>query len=366
MKIKTISIQNYKSITDLRDFELKNINILIGSNGVGKSNFISFLALLKQIANINLQGFVAEKAGANNFLHFGRRISPFMSGSLVFDSNNAYIFELKPDTEDSFYFSKEIAAFYSSRWHTNEPESLGYKESKLDEMIKSHQHKFSYGGIPEYVKKALRDFEVYHFHDTGPNSPFKITCDINDNRFLRKDGSNIAAFLLDLKERHPLALMKIEGVVKQIAPFFDRFVLEPLKRNPEKIKLEWREKGSDEYFNADQLSDGTLRMIALATLLLNPEPPETIIIDEPELGLHPAAIQKLAGLIQKASVKSQIIISTQSVTLVNQFGPEDLIIVERKEGSSVFKKLSQEEIEPWLENYSLGEAWEKNIIGGRP
>lgn len=366
MKIKNISIANYKSIKQLDNFELGNISILIGSNGVGKSNFISFLILLKQIANKNLQGYVAEKAGANNFLHFGRKISQHLSGNIVFDSNNAYQIELKPDSEDAFYFSNEIAAFNSGGWHYIKPDSLGHKESKLDDMLLRHKRKYNYGGIPEYVKKALSDFEVYHFHDTGIHSPMKSTCDVNDNRFLRKDGSNLAAFLLYLKEMHPVNLKRIEGVIKQIAPFFDSFNLAPLMRNPEKIRLEWLEKGNDEYFNADQLSDGTIRMIALATLLLQPTPPNTIIIDEPELGLHPAAIQLLAGLIRKASVKSQIIISTQSVTLVNQFNPEDLIIVERMNGASVFKKLSQQEIESWLENYSLGEAWEKNIIGGRP
>lgn len=367
MKISNISIQNYKSIKSLSSFEMGNINILIGANGVGKSNFISFLILLKQIANKNLQGYVADKAGANNFLHFGRKFSPFLSGRVEFDNGNAYDFDLKPDSEDSFYFSKELAGFKPQKnWTYIASDSVGHKESKLDEMIQSHIKNYKYGGIPEYVKRALSDFEVYHFHDTGVHSPIKMTCDINDNRFLRKDGSNIAAFLLYLKEKQPFALKKIEGVVKQIAPFFDSFVLEPLRRVPEKIKLEWLEKGSDEYFNADQLSDGTIRMIALATLLLQPNPPQTIIIDEPELGLHPAAIQQLAGLIRKASVQSQIIISTQSVTLVNQFNPEDLIIVERRDGSSAFKKLTLKEIEDWLENYSLGEAWEKNIIGGRP
>lgn len=367
MKIRSISIANYKSIKVLENFELSNINILIGSNGVGKSNFISFLILLKQIANKNLQGYIAEKAGANNFLHFGRKVSPFLQGRVEFDSGNAYEIELKPDSEDAFYFSKEIAAFKSGTgWHSYESDSVGYKETRLDDMLQNHKQKRGFGGIPEYVKKALSDFEVYHFHDTGIHSPIKGTCDVNDNRFLRKDGSNIAAFLLYLKEQHPFALKKIEGVIKQVAPFFDSFILEPLRRSPEKIKLEWREKGNDEYFNADQLSDGSIRMIALATLLLQPEPPQTIIIDEPELGLHPAAIHQLAGLIRKVSSKSQIIISTQSVTLVNQFTPDDLIVVERKNGSSVFKKLSQQETDSWLENYSLGEAWEKNIIGGRP
>lgn len=366
MKIKEISISNFKSIKLLENFGLGNINILIGSNGAGKSNFISFLILLKQIANNNLQGYIAEKAGANNFLYLGRKFSYFLSGKIVFDSNNAYEIELRPDTEDAFYFTKEITSYYSEGWHNYKSEFIGKKESSLHEMISTYKRTKQYPGIPGYVKNGLSGFEVYHFHDTGIHSPLKGTCDINDNRFLRKDGSNIAAFLFYLKEKHPFNLKKIEGVIQQIAPFFDSFALEPLRLSQEKIKLEWKEKGNDEYFNADQFSDGTIRMVALTTLLLQPEPPNIIIIDEPELGLHPAAIQQLAGLIRKASIQSQIIISTQSVTLVNQFNPEDLIIVERNDGSTTFKKLEFDEVSAWLDNYSLGEIWEKNIFGGRP
>jgi predicted ATPase len=374
MKIKNITIKNFKSIKNLEEFKLNDINILIGANGAGKSNFISFLKLLREISKSNLQRFVADNAGANRLLHFGRKNSESMGGRIEFDSGNAYEIELKPDSEDSFYFVKEITAYYhrlkrndaGTKWIDYGSEVAGYKETNIDEIISKYKKSHKKNGIPVFVKNALSGFEVYHFHDTGKNSPFKLLSDVNDNRRLQRDGKNIASFLLYLKEKEPLAIKRIEGIIRQIAPFFDSFTLEPLKRNPDKIKLEWKEKGSDDYFNADQLSDGTLRMIALTTLLLQPNPPATIIIDEPELGLHPAAIQVLAGLIRSVSKKSQVIISTQSVTLINQFVPEDLIIVERENNVSVFKRLSEAQIEAWLDNYSIGEVWEKNIIGGRP
>jgi predicted ATPase len=290
-----------------------------------------------------------------------------MGGRIEFDSGNAYEIELKPDSEDSFYFAKEIAAFYPyAKWHECKIEESGYKETKIDELRWLHKKTSGNYSIPDYVKKALLGFEVYHFHDTGISSPLKQTCDINDNRLLKRDGSNIAAILYFLKEHEPIIFRKIEGIIRQVAPFFDSFVLEPLRATKETIRLEWKEKGSDDYFNADQLSDGTLRMVALVTLLMQPNLPSTIIIDEPELGLHPAAIQILAGLIRKVSFKSQVIISTQSVTLINQFTTDDLIVVEREGSRSIFKRFSEEEIESWLESYSLGELWEKNIIGGRP
>ena len=155
--------------------------------------------------------------------------------------------------------------------------------------------------------------------------------------------------------------------VQAVSPFFEGFALTPDRLNPKLIQLEWKQRGvEDAYFNAYQLSDGTLRFICLATLLLQPEPPQTIIIDEPELGLHPMAINKLSALIKKASDQSQIIISTQSVSLVDNFNAEDIIVVDMKNNASQFRRLDNEKLAVWLEQYSLGEIWEKNLIGGQP
>jgi predicted ATPase len=367
MEIKNITISNYKSIKSLVGLELGKINILIGSNGSGKSNFISFLRLLKSVADKNLQNYVAENAGANRVLHFGTKKSHFLSGRIEFTNGNAYQIELKPNTEDGLFFTTEIAAFKPlSVWHNLKVGSVGYAESKLDELIDEHKKKHNYGGIPEYVKIALSKFEIYHFHDTSRTSPSKQQSNISDNRTLRRDGSNLPSFLYFLKLKHPLALNKITSVIKEIAPFFSEFILEPSRLNEEMIRLEWKAVDSSEYFNAHQLSDGTLRMICLVTLMLQPDPPKTIIIDEPELGLHPKAIHLLANLIDKASKLSQVIISTQSVTLVNQFSYEHLVVTEQTEGESLYGRLAESEVREWVDAYGSGEAWEKNIFGARP
>jgi len=220
--------------------------------------------------------------------------------------------------------------------------------------------------IAEHVLDALQSWKVYHFHDTSENARIKQTNKINDNAYLKPDAANLAAFLYLLKETQRYSYERIIKVIQLAAPFFDDFVLRPSPLNPENIQLEWREKNDDGYFNASSLSDGTLRFICLATLLLQPELPATILIDEPELGLHPYAITLLAGLLESASIKSQIIISTQSVPLVNHFSPENIIVVDRKDNQSTFTPLKTRDLNLWLEDYSLGEIWEKNLIGGRP
>jgi predicted ATPase len=190
--------------------------------------------------------------------------------------------------------------------------------------------------------------------------------DINGNLFLRRDAANLAALLFRLQRTHAGNYEAIRDTVRMVAPFFDDFILRPLPENENKIQLEWREKGSDYPFLAHHLSDGTLRFMCLATLLLQPWLPSIIIIDEPELGLHPYAINVLASLIRSAATRSQVIVCTQSVTLVNQFSPEDLLIVERKEGATTIEPVDAQRLATWLEEYSLGELWEKNVIGGRP
>ena len=187
-----------------------------------------------------------------------------------------------------------------------------------------------------------------------------------DNVELKPDAGNLAAYLYRLRKTAPLAFRSIEETVRLVAPFFDRFELRPDRLNEKKIQLEWRERGSDDYFDADTLSDGTLRFICLATLLLQPDLPSLLLIDEPELGLHPFAINLLASLLQSAAERTQVVVSTQSVTLVNQLAPEDMIVVDRQGRESIFRRPTAEQIADWLDDYSLGELWEKNVLGGRP
>jgi predicted ATPase len=207
---------------------------------------------------------------------------------------------------------------------------------------------------------------VHHFQDTSVSAKVKQTGDLADNTYLRPDAGNLAAFLYRLQEKQPFAFRAIEDTVRMAAPFFGRFNLQPDRLNPSKIRLEWQEKGSDTYFDAHALSDGTLRFISLATLLLQSPLPTTILIDEPELGLHPYSITVLASLLHAAAAWTQLVVSTQSVTLVNQLSPEEIVVVNRKDGESVFRRLNEEEIAGWIDDYSLGELWEKNVLGGRP
>ncbi len=364
MKLDRIKISNFKSIKELA-LSLNNINILIGPNGAGKSNFIQFFNLLNNIVSQNLQRYIAEKGGADNFLHFGKKHSNSFSGMLSFGLND-YDFELAATVDDNFYFKHEITSYYNPYYGATSKRDLS-AANKETNLIPEYNQDANKQGVVYYILSSMSNWRVYHFHDTSSAAKVKQAGDINDNRSLRRDASNLAAFLYLLSKKHHEYLTRIENTIKLIAPFFEKFQLEPLALNSENIRLEWKHLGSDEYFNANHLSDGTLRMICLITLLSQPNLPDTIIIDEPELGLHPAAIELLTSLIKSVAANGkQIICSTQSVTFLNHFEPQDIIVVDRTEGASIFKRLELESLTEWLNQYAIGELWEKNVLGGRP
>lgn len=368
-KLKRLILKGFKSIKEL-DLEFGDINVLIGANGAGKSNLLSFFRMLNAIGDNGLQMFVGKQGGANALLHHGRKRTPRLEAVMHFDipkGSNTYEITLTGIAPNDLMFADEQVTYA----HINSPKDPkitsfpgGHRESRLSEFV-------AMDNTSRTVKWSIDRWRVYHFHDTSPEAPIKQSCEIRDNRFLRGDGSNLAAFLYMLKATYPAQFRQIKDTVRQVAPYFDDFVLEPEALNPNYIGLAWKERGTEIPFYAYQLSDGTLRFIALATVLLQPDElqtkPHTILIDEPELGLHPYAISLLVSMMTAASKSAQIIVSTQSVTLVDELEkPADVIVVDRTEGQSTFKHLDEGSLKSWLDDYSLGELWKKNVLGGRP
>jgi predicted ATPase len=359
--LKELKVKNFKSIRD-QTLRLGPLNVFIGGNGSGKSNLVGVFHFLNRVVSGDLQNYTGETGGADSILHFGRKQSPSLSIELEFvqgNNANGYSLELRPTAEDRFIFSSETFWFHDSKYPNPLTNFLGSGHS---ETLIPQSDEY----IARYVRSDLDSYRIYHFHDTSSSARVKQTGNVDDNRRLQTDAGNLAAFLYLLDQKHPGHFQNIEDTVRQIVPFFEGFRLKPTELNPDKIRLEWKEKGSESYFNAQALSDGTLRFICLATLLLQPIMPAVILLDEPELGLHPAAISLLADLLESATQRTQVLVATQSVTLVNQFTPESVWVVERDNRHSVFKHLESTDMSAWLDDYGLGELWEKNILGGRP
>ncbi len=364
--IQKLTIEGYKSIRSLSDFELCSLNVLIGANGAGKSNFIGFFRLLRELIEQRLQLTLATtEGGADATLYMGPRVTKELRAKLYF-GRNGYEFSLVPTQDNRLVFAEETTVF-SGDFTIVDSLGSGHAEAKLKDHEDDSSASVGSHGVADHVCRAISSWVVYHFHDTSLAAGVRRQRPINDNEALRPDAENLAAFLYRIRQTSPGSYSQIRDVVRLAAPFFDDFKLRPVPANPDMIQLEWQQKDSDHPFLANQLSDGTLRFICLATALLQLAPPPTMLFDEPELGLHPYALTLLGNLMkQSAQRRKQVIISTQSAALLNEFVPEDVVVVERANGESTFRRLDSTHLSEWLEEYTLGELWQKNILGARP
>jgi len=357
-RLQHIKLEGSRSIRQL-DLVLTPLNILIGPNGAGKSNFISFFKFMNKLLEKELQLHVRTQLnGADRTLFFGRKTTDKISIDLHF-SPNGYAAELVPTTDDSLVFAKEVAVF-----HGNEANYHGGTKNHTLAAPGSTESWLPQPGasVPGFVARYLSDWKVYHFHDTSDTAKVKGSYSIHANDRLMPQGDNLASFLYGLRETPAYA--NIVRMIQRVAPFFHDFIFQ-LESN-DMIRLRWKHKGSDDYFDATMLSDGTLRFICLTTLLLQPKLPTIILLDEPELGLHPFAMQLLAAMMRSASEQTQIIASTQSVTLANQFSWQDMVVVDQINNESKFRRLEEQEVAAWLERYKMGDIWEMNLLGGTP
>ena len=358
-----LSIKGFKSIRELKDFELKSLNILVGANGAGKSNLVEFFRLSRNIIDGNLDEYIRLGGGIGAFLFNGPKATLKMDFEAHF-GDRGYRFRLKPGPDENVLLTDEArcCSYGTTGWlalgDSPNGKSLLAKEAKGD----SPDSQYS-----KPVHDAISSWQVYHFHDTGSTAGMRHYEIVQDNRVLRFDAANIAPYLLRLRNKHAFEYGEILVAVRLVLPFFEGFLLDVAEFGQKrKVNLSWLQKGSDYPMQPYRLSDGSIRFICLATALLQPNPPSTIIIDEPELWLHPTAIAILAELIQNASKRTQLIVATQSPALIDHFEVEDVIVANRKDGESVFERLRERDYRAWLEKYSVGELWSKNVISGGP
>ena len=363
-KLRRIKIQGFRSIKEMT-LELRPLNILIGANGAGKSNLIAFFKLVNELMGGRLQEHIGATGRATANLHFGPKRTPQLEAEMAFQTDNGtdtYRMRLFHAAGDALIFAEETLFFHQT----------GYLEPKVVPLGVGHQEtRIGYAAeqddpVAKTLRFLLNHCRVYHFHDTSPTAEVRQYCYTGNSRWLMPDAANLAAVLYKLKFTNETVYRRIVGTIRQVAPFFEDFDLEPTGSRD--IILNWRHRTSDRVFGPHQLSDGTLRSICLITLLSQPKDdlPILIVVDEPELGLHPYALGVVASLFQTASYHTQVLVSTQSSAFLDSFEPEDIVVVERNDEATEFARPDTDKLAAWLEDYSLGEIWEKNLIGGGP
>lgn len=350
--VDQVTIKGYKSFKEL-NLKLGGLNLLIGSNGSGKSNFLSMFEMLNNAFEQRLANYVATLGGVDKLLFHGRKVTDQIEAQLTM-GHNSYMLRLQ-EADGKLIVADERLGYYN--------DSVSISQFTPETNIKG------YNGMKrgDYIKTYLSHIRKFHFHDTGRRSPFASECHVqNDAYYLYANGENLSAILYRINREQPVVYRRIVKVIQSVAPYFQDFYF--YVSQADTLRLQWRDKYGDMVYGPNDLSDGTIRFIALATLFMQPELPSVIIIDEPELGLHPVAIQKLAGLIQSAKQRgTQIIIATQSSDLISQFEPEDVITVTQTDGVTSMERLNSDDLKVWLNEYTIGDLWRQSIVkGGQP
>lgn len=348
----SIKIQGYKSFKNL-SVQLHPINLLIGANGAGKSNFLSLFEMLGNIYEKRLGAYVAKVGGVNKLFYQGLKQTEKIEIGIG-QTPNSYVLSLT-ESDGKLLIAHEKLRYFSSTIDIGKfQEEAGLKD---------------YDGLRrgDYIKGYISQICKFHFHDTGRRSPFTADSHIvNDAYRMYEHGENLAAILYRIQREKPMAYKRIIRVIQSVAPYFSDFFFQPTEADT--VRLQWQDKYSSMIYGPTDLSDGTIRFIALTVLFMQPWLPRVIIIDEPELGLHPVAIEKLAGLIKMAAQKgTQVIVATQSAELISSFEPEDVLTVNQNEDGTTIERLNRENLERWLDEYTLGDLWKQNILkGGQP
>ena len=365
-----IRVQGLASIEEL-ELEPGRLTVLIGPNGSGKSNLVRALQLAPLLRTSSLQRFVADAGGASALLHYGPKQTPVLELELEFrqgDRRNLYRAHLGWAGGDTLLFLDEVVGYddgkHGDAGFFETSLGAGHRESRLPEVKNDN-------ATNKAVNYWLSQLTFFHFHDTSLNSALRTHARAADDRFLRSDGSNLAAYLLRLAESDEEADAKswrrINRLVRRVNPGIKELAPTRVNHRGDAVRLDWIDD-RDERFGVHQLSDGSLRAIALITALAQPAErlPRFISIDEPELGLHPAAIALIAELARSVSHRTQVLFATQSTAFLDYFAPEDVVVTERRDGATRLKRLNPDELTEWLDEYSLSEIFNKGVIGGRP
>ena len=372
-RIDSVCIRGFRSFADVQLSGLPDATVLIGANGAGKSNFIRFFEMMSWMLRVRRLGeFVARHGGAGDQLYGGSARTPRIEAEVSLRTDrgrNDYRFSLSHAHPDRFIFTEEAFRFSRDEFGTQadwEFLGSGHAESGI---VDAAQRGESFGVNPRtasVIVHLLRNCAVHQFHDTSDTSKFKMRWDVSDNHALRSHGGNLAAVLYRLEHGDVRRFDRICNHIGRILPIFDRFQIDETYG---KVSLRWKAKGMEETFGAHLTSDGSLRFFALVTLLnLPPEMlPDVLLLDEPELGLHPAAVALVGDMIKSLAAERQIIVATQSPLLVDTFDLDEILVLDLEGGQTRFRTLDPGQYRLWLDEcFTSGELWQKNLIGGRP
>ena len=369
-RIESIHVKGFRSLADVKLDSIPNPMVLLGTNGAGKSNVLRFFEMLKEMAHLRLGEFTLRQGGADDQLFGGARSTQQIEATVFFRTTlgrSRFTFVLQYAHPDRFIITGE-------QFRSPDPEDsseddpvylffdqpIGHESACVQESRSSTADMRLTKAV-----ELLADCGHYQFHDTSDCAPVKTRWDVEDNHRLLGHGGNLASVLLSLQENEAPRFDLICKQLAQVVPDFNGF---QNVENYGKTILRWRSKGTGKTMGAHLTSDGSLRCFQLVTLLNLPDTllPRVVLLDEPELGLHPAAIALVSHMAKSLARRCQVIIATQSPHFVDAFGFEDMIVLELRDGRTETTRPDPSRFGRLLKNYSTGELWWKGVLGGYP
>jgi predicted ATPase len=352
--IEQVGVEGFRSIRST-NVTLPPMGALIGANGAGKSNFVLALSLLSYLESGSLRNFVLNHgASANGLFHRGSKHTPAMSIDLVVRDDEGrlgYRVTLRAAGDMLAVADEAVAELSDSgvgTWVTLTSNSAG---SALAQHIAGQ-------GAAGRVRRVLQRCKHLHVHDTSRDSPLRSVAKIEDGRYLRSNGSNLAAYLYKLHEDTSdtgrAAWLRVLELTQRVAPFIKELLPTPVRGDhgappaSGPVRLDWIDE-LDDVYSVEHLSDGTLRALAIITMLAQPADalPRLLVIDEPELGLHPLALSLVCELARSVSTRCQIILATQAPAVLEHVRPDEVLVADRVDGSTRLRRLEPETLKDW-------------------
>ena len=371
-RIESVHVKGFRSLADLKLDSIPNPMVLLGANGAGKSNLMRFFGLLRAMHSLRAGEFVLREGGADDQLYAGSKQTPQIEATVSAWTRlgrSEFSFALKYTSEDRFAVVNERISQLEDRLDAPRPHAHPVTESSPHHRATESSFFLAARSTADpRVKEAadvIGDCWGYQFHDTSRDAPIKKRWDVDDSHRLLEHGGNLGPILLRLREHHFSKYQLICRRIRQVLPEFDDFQLD---EDYGKTILRWRGKDTGKTMGAHLTSDGSLRCFCLLTLLSLPDEalPRIILLDEPELGLHPFATSVISHLVKSLSHRRQVIVATQSPHFVDAFGLDEIVVLEMRDGRTEAKRFNEEDFSQWRDDYSSGDLWWSNLLGGYP
>lgn len=389
-KLSHLHVTGFRSFLD-QEIELRNLNVLIGSNGSGKSSLLDLFEILSRAGQQQLNNAIAERGGIDAVLTWDKPTALFVlmrfapTGFFI-EETHGVDFELLATKQGIGYrIVREIVTKLPALRVLEMTDGRGTAQNMLTggsglqsppnggELTLAQIRDAQSYPTPDKVRRYLSNIAVYRGFDTYTGAPIRDAAfigtqyaDLPPTR-LMDGGDNLTSVLYLMKNdpKYQDAFEEYESALRRAFPAFQELRFPPAGGQGKTI-LSWKVSTTKRLVEASVLSDGMLRFMCLLAALYDPEPPSLLCIDEPEAGLHPQLLRLLASVIRGASERIQIIITTHSADLLSYLKtPEAVMVVESKNGISELQRLDEERLKGWLEEYTLGELWEQGELGGR-